>query len=434
MRKSLLAALTVLLLLPSAVLAEGGIPGAFLNYGNAPRSLALGKAFTAIADDAQAGYFNPGGLFQLNAHELLFAHSQLYGARLEYIGYVLPTRELGTFGLTLLNHGAEGLDSRTPDNRTYKSFIAAENAFIVSYCYNPWNFLGFGANIKLITKNIAQYSDIGLGVDVGALIKLPRPFSFGIVGQNLVTPTLKLNNIPEVYPRTIRAGGAVRLLDDRVIITADATMPCVWDIDETTHSPVRHFTPRITPHGGVEFALVSGVLIQRVGIDPNEISLGLGVHKSWGEMGIGVDYAFLLHHQSDYRLAPTHKVGMFIDFAGFRVWIDAQPRVFSPTPENKQNVLWMDVRILSRAPVKRWQILIKNNLGEVVRAYNGWDAPPLRMSWDGLDDVGRLVSDGRYYYEIVVVDQRDSPLHFSGSLTRVRTEGPQGKIEIQPGE
>jgi flagellar hook assembly protein FlgD len=56
------------------------------------------------------------------------------------------------------------------------------------------------------------------------------------------------------------------------------------------------------------------------------------------------------------------------------------------------------------------------------------------MTWDGLDDAGRLVSDGHYYYEIVVVDERNRPLRFSGSLTEIRTSGPTGKIEIRPEE
>jgi hypothetical protein len=151
-------------------------------------------------------------------------------------------------------------------------------------------------------------------------------------------------------------------------------------------------------------------------------------------MGMGADYAFLLHHQSKYTLSPTHKLGLFFDFAGYRVWIDALPSIFSPTPEDKQNVLWMDIRLMTRAPVKRWQVLIKNSLGEVVRSYSGWETPPLRMTWDGLDDAGRLVSDGRYYYDIVVVDQRNVPLQFSGSLTNVHTAGPKGKLEIRPGQ
>ncbi|MCX6842859.1 MAG: hypothetical protein NTX53_11315 [candidate division WOR-3 bacterium] len=404
--------------------AEGGAPGAFLNYAIAPRSLGMGKAFTAIADDVQACYFNPAGLFQLNAQEVMAAHSQLYGARLEYVGYALPSKELGTFGMSLINYGSEGIDSRSPENNRLDSYFSMENALIAAYAYNPWEFLGFGGSVKLITKNIAEYSGVGLGADVGALLKLPRPFSFGLALQNLIQPVVTLADIPEYYPRTLRAGAAVRLLGDRVRIDADIVAVDFAD------SSRRSFTP----HGGIEFELVPDILTQRIGIDPNEISLGLGVHKSWGKMAIGADYAFLLHHESGYTLSPTHKIGVSLTFAGYRVWIDAQPALFSPTVEDKQNVLWMDVRLLTRATVKRWQVLIKNGLGEVVRSYGGWETPPLRMTWDGLDDAGRLVPDGRYYYDIVVVDQRNRPLQFSGSLTEIRTRGPRGKFEIRPGQ
>jgi hypothetical protein len=402
--------------------AEGGAPGEFLNYAIAPRSLGMGKAFTALADDVQACYFNPAGLFQLNAQEVMMAHSQLYGARLEYVGWALPTRTLGTFGVSLINFGSEGIDSRSPENHQYETYFFAENAFIASYAYNPWQSLGFGGSLKLITKNVSLHSGVGIGADVSVLAKLPRPFSFGVVFQNLIQPKLTLGDVPEYYPRNLRAGAAVRLLDDRVKIDADIV------VTDFADSSRRSFSP----HGGIEFAVVPDLLVPRVGLDANEISLGLGVHKVWGKMSLGADYAFLLHHQSGYTLAPTHKVGVFLDFAGYRVWIDAQPAVFKPTPEDKQNVLWMDVRLMARSSPKRWQVLVKNQYGEVVRTFSGWDAPPQRMTWDGLDDAGRLVADGNYSYTIVVVDQRNRPLSFSSSLTRVRTSGPAGRLEIRP--
>jgi hypothetical protein len=418
------AGTAILLSLAAIALGEGGVPGAFLEYGAAPRALAMGKAFTAVADDAEAAYFNPAGLFQLNAQEVIVAHSQLFGARMEYIGYALPTRELGTFGLMLINYGAEGIDSRTPENYQYQDYVFAENAYVASYAYNPWSFLGFGASVKMIAKNIAQYSGVALGGDVGALLKLPRPLSFGIVAQNIWQPEMKLVNLPEKYPRTLRGGAAVRLLNDRVTVDADLV------VTDFMYDARRSYAP----HGGVEFAVIPDVFIQRVGFDPNEISLGVGLHKIWGKMGMGVDYAFLLHHQSSYIVSPTHKLGMFVNFAGFRVWIDARPEVFRPTPEDKENVLWMDVRMMTRAPAKRWQVLIKNSFGEVVRSFSGWDAPPMRMTWDGLDDAGRLVTDGKYRYEIVVVDKRNSALTFSGSLTEIRTTGPKGSLRTRPGQ
>ena len=421
MKRALLAA-ACLAAAWSVGLGEGGEPGEFLNYAIAPRSLGMGKAFTAIADDIQACYFNPAGLFQLNAQEVMMAHSQLYGARLEYVGWALPTRTAGTFGVSLLNFGSEGIESRTHLNIRQQDYFFMENALIAAYAYNPWQHLGFGGNVKLITKNLALYSGVGLGADVSALLTLPHPFSFGLVVQNLIQPSLTLLDSVELYPRNLRVGAAVRLVNDRVRLDADVV---VSDFSSKSRRS-------LSPHGGIEFEVLPNVLIPRVGLDANEISLGLGVHKTWGKMAMGADYAFLLHHQSDYTLAPTHKVGVFLTFAGYRVWIDAQPSLFRPTPSDKSNVLWMDVRLMARAGAKRWQVRIKNQYSEVVRTFSGWDAPQPRMTWDGLDDEGRIVADGHYYYEIVVVDQRNRPLRFSGALTEVRTSGPKGRLEVRP--
>lgn len=415
-----------------ALAVEGGLPGAFLDYGCAPRSLGMGKAFAAIADDAQALYFNPGGLFQLNSQEVLISHAQLYGARMEYIAYTLPTREFGGFGLGILNYGTEGLDSRTPENYQYQPTFFSENAFLVSYGYNPFSFLGVGGTVKLVLKNLAQYADVGIGADFGVLVRDLGPFSFGLAVQNVIEPVLTLYSVSDRYPRTVRAGAAVRLLENRVLITAELTGPIIRRIDSAGNLGALKLD--IRPRGGLEFEIIPGLLTQRAGIDPNEISFGLGIHQSWGKMSLGVDYALLVHYQSTFILAPTHKVGFAVDFSGFRVWIDGLPKVFTPTPEDKTNVLWMDVHSLSRAPVKRWQVIVKNSYGELVRSYSGWDAPPPRLLWDGLDDAGRLVADGRYYYEMVVVDQRNLALKSKGLLTTVWTRGPKGKIEIRPGE
>ncbi len=423
---------------------EGGLPGAFLEYGPAPRSLGIGKAFVAVADDAQAIYFNPAGLFQLNTHEVLVAHAQLYGARLEHIAYVLPTREFGSFGIGILNFGAEGLDSRTPWNQQYQPAVFSENAYQVAYAYNPSYFLGLGGTLKLITKNLAHFTGVGIGADAGVLIKFQGPFSLGFTVQNLIRPVVTLHNLSDHYPRTYRLGTAVRLIGNRALITAEVIGKILPEYAVEYREVSGESIPVYNPtgkwkldhsfHGGVEFAIIPDVLIHRAGVDGNEISFGLGLRRIWGRMAVGVDYAFLLHYRSSFRLSPTHKIGINLNFGGFRVWIDAQPKLFTPTPEDKNNLLWMDINLVARRPIKRWQVLIKNAFGEVMRSYSGWGAPPQRLLWDGLDDAGRLVSDGKYYYEIVVLDQRNSSLNFRGFLVTVLTRGPQGKIEIRPGQ
>lgn len=423
-RSALLVVISVFLVspLPGAFSDPiGGMPGMLLNYAGTPRTIAIGKAFTGLANDVEAGYFNPAGLIQLNAQNVKLSHSQLYAdCNYEYLSYGLPTKFYGTFGLTMLGIWSRDIEARTGNNelKTY-GWGYFENALLFSYAYELTNWLGIGTNLKLATKNVNYRSGVAAGADLGAIILAPKPFQFGLFAQNLLAPDM-VDFPDERYPLTLRAGTAVRFFRDRIAVALDLVKV---GLDTLTG---------LQPHGGLEFEVVPGVLTPRFGLDRNEVSLGVGVKQLWGNFGLGVDYAFLLHHSSAYMLNPTHKIGINIEFGGYRTWIQATPTLFSPTPNDKQNVLLMDIKTISRRPIKRWQVLIRNNLGEIVRTYGTWESPPLRLEWDGLDDAGRLVSDGRYYYQIILVDERNESLEHEGFLTNVRTRGPAGKVDVEP--
>lgn len=424
MRKTLLAlALLLALGVPArAAFTDdiGGVNGAFLLYGGTPRTLAMGKAFTALANDAEAGYFNPAGLSQLNSYNLKLAHSQLFeGLRYEYLSYAMPTRLAGSYGLTLVGDWATALESRDEYNFVKPTWDYMEAGMIFTAAYAPWKWLGLGTNLKLVGKVFDDWSGVGAGIDLGAMIMAPKPLQFGIVVQNVLPPTMTLSNQTEVWPTVVRAGAAARFYNDRIAVTADVVKVGIDTIIA------------FLPHGGLEFEIVPDVFTARAGLDMNDFSGGAGIKQLWGDFGIGVDYAILLHHRSGYLLPPTHKAGLSIEFGGYRTWIDATPEVFSPTPDDRQNVLFMDIKIKTRRPVKRWQILIKNELGEVVRTYASWDHPPLREQWDGLDDAGRMVADGKYFYDVVLVDDRGASMDHFGFLTRVLTRGPQGKVRVE---
>ena len=69
-----------------------GTPGEFLNWGAGARSLALGKAFTGLADDASAIYYNPGGLAFQNPLQITLQHVFLfYDTTVSYTHLTLPT-------------------------------------------------------------------------------------------------------------------------------------------------------------------------------------------------------------------------------------------------------------------------------------------------------------------------------------------------------
>ncbi len=398
---------------------SGGQPGVFLNYGGTPRSLALGKTFCGLADDQEACYFNPGGLSQILSQEVRLSHFTLYGARMEYIGYSLPTRLFGSFGISFINFGSDKIESRTERNESYEPAFFYENAYIFSYSYSPVSLISFGTNLKIVTKNYYLYSGVGVGFDLGIFSRPTPALSFGLFLQNILEPTIKLldEGDVEVYPRSFRFGLCWRTYQDRVKVLTDFLFSSsVFEEGE------------IDPHLGVEFELVKNSLIQRVGVDKRELAFGFGFGKVWNKSSLFIDYALLLHYQSSFLLTPTHKLGLAINFGGFRVWVEGSPKVFSPQPGVAENLLGIALKYSSKRPIKRWQLLIKNDLGEVVRSYSGWEEAPTRLTWDGLDEATRLVADGKYFYEVTLVDIRNESFQNSGFLCIVKTLGPKGQI------
>ena len=80
----------------------GTSAAAFLEIGVGARALALGGAFTALANDASALYWNPAGLIQLNSISVSANHTDwLAETNFEYFGLVLPAGNRLAFGLSL---------------------------------------------------------------------------------------------------------------------------------------------------------------------------------------------------------------------------------------------------------------------------------------------------------------------------------------------
>ncbi|HEX9970926.1 MAG TPA: hypothetical protein VGD14_02540, partial [bacterium] len=234
-------------------------------------------------------------------------------------------------------------------------------------------------------------------------------------------PKLTHYEAREEFPLTFRWGGSAKLYQGRAIVVFDLVKNI---LDDTS----------VEPHFGIEFIPVYPSLTLRGGIDKNSLNIGLGLKNDWNEFSLGIDYSVELHYASNYLLSPRHKIGVSINFGGFRTWVNATPKKFSPTPGRKENVVWLDIHYAARRDVLRWQLLIKNQYGEVVRTYSGWEAPPMKLSWDGLDDVGRVASDGKYYYEIIIIDEIGETISFNDLLTEVITLGPKGELEFLPQE
>ena len=92
----------------------GGQGAMLFEAGGSARSLAMGQAFTALADQGEAVLYNPAGLGQIHSAKLSLLGGSLYGSTYQSVlAYNMPWATYGTFGLAYV--GAFGALEETID-------------------------------------------------------------------------------------------------------------------------------------------------------------------------------------------------------------------------------------------------------------------------------------------------------------------------------
>jgi len=228
-------------------------------YGIGPRAIGMGSAFTALADDASAVYWNPAGLSQLSSYELELSSAPIYfyqsnqpypdpansnaqinpGFGFPYyasIQFIMPIAKENTLAISFFRPfhyqtnfflGDQSLSSVQQFENSYlinPSF--QENEIVLSYAARFATLQNFaiGVNIKRIGSdpyyiqyfgNPAGGSDtaispstalrnpievLGYGVDLGILYRIPitkysEEFRVGLDLRNLVSHVQWQNNL-----------------------------------------------------------------------------------------------------------------------------------------------------------------------------------------------------------------------------------------------
>ena len=195
--------------------------GAFMANGGGARALAMGGAFTAVADDPSATFWNVAGIADVTEPEILLMHSERFGDLIDrdFAAFVAPTGlallggESAGIGITLIRLGiddiaftehivlddldGDGIGDAISvldhlDEIEYKS--DQEYALMLSYGerLGAWRA---GATLKFIHKSVGSYSSFGLGADLGLLRpRLWRNLDVGFKFQDITTTYLSWNN------------------------------------------------------------------------------------------------------------------------------------------------------------------------------------------------------------------------------------------------
>jgi len=298
--------------------------GEFMAIGVGGRALGLGGAHIALVSDATAGYWNPAALARIGYPEGIVMHDERFGSLIsfDFASVAVPYGLDESLGLSLLRLGVDGIpDTRKAwvdnnsngifddvdrldyDKVTY--FNAADWALYFTYAKRSSSSFMYGASVKIIRRNLADQSAIGIGFDVGALYSPMADLYLGINAQDVTTTLVAWSTgRNELVSPTLKIGVAysIEAFGGRFAPALDVDVR----FENRRFSSVANLgAMSFDPHAGLEFDYKKTVAL-RVGYnDVKQLTLGAGVHLRM----LDVDYSFA-KFTADESLGNTHRISL----------------------------------------------------------------------------------------------------------------------------
>ncbi len=280
----------------------GGQTGmAFMKIGVDARAAAMGEAYTSLASDASATFWNPAGLALARTNSVVFMHnSWMQGINHDFAA-VQITQGKHNIAVSLNMIFVSGIELRgasatdVPDGET-----SAHNVNLgVSYATDLTDGWKIGGQAKYLYEKYYLESAAGFALDLGVVKQNILPdVAVGAVVQNIGSMG-KLRNESTRLPLSLRTGLSYvlpwKLLENQPLVAADL----LYVNNDVTRVGLGF-------EAGVmnNFDLRAGYIL---GSETLGLTAGLGV-----KFGIfNIAYAFV---PLDYDLGNSHRFSLLIGF------------------------------------------------------------------------------------------------------------------------
>jgi len=213
-------------------IATGGQVGEFMSYGAGARSMAMGSAYVAVADDASAVYWNPAGLSQITRKEVMLLKATLFAdTTYDFYSFVKPSKKGGSaWGLMMANLTSSGYERVNikvdPVTGGYTSFEKA-GTFAVEQSAMGWSYgrkvvdhVSIGTALRQIKRAVDTSSDSSMSADLGALIDSKEGRRrIGLTIRNVYAKTS--GDTEDTMPLVFRTGISDQFFKKRLLLSFD---------------------------------------------------------------------------------------------------------------------------------------------------------------------------------------------------------------------
>jgi hypothetical protein len=325
----------VLVLCSASLFAQtsvGKYAGEFLALGVGGRALGMGGAHTAVVNDVTAGYWNPAGLARIDYPQIVLMHEEHFGnlVNYNYGAVAIPYGNDMSFGISVIRLSIDGIpdtrdalvdritgqviyDITNPyariDYSKIKEFNNTDYAFYLTFAKRQSEDFYWGANVKIISRSIAEYSAFGIGFDAGAYYKPMDNLHLGASIQDITTTLVAWSTgTNELISPTLKLGAAygIEFLGGTFMPTMD------FDVRFENRQFASNFNVgpvSFDVHSGVEYSY-KGLFSVRAGYsDVKQITLGAGVRLP----KLNIDYSFARFSASETdRLNDSHRISVML--------------------------------------------------------------------------------------------------------------------------
>ena len=295
----------------------------FLGIGIGPKAIAMGGAFTSIADDASTLYWNPGAISRLEKSQVMFSNtSWLVDTNVNLLAGVMKLNQSNAIGIffSQLDYGEEEITDLYNQTGTDLFWTATDLVSGISYARNLTNRFSMGGSLKYISQRIHNESASTVALDVGLLYQsLNELFRIGMSisnfgsdmtmdGKDLFhkidldpdnsghneTIVAKLKTDAWPLPLFFRVGvssDVVKTDAVRLTIASDFFMPSD-DVESINFGMEASFLERVFIRAGYK----------AIGDSASEegLTIGIGAKAYVSGFGIIVDYAYQDFGRFDY--------------------------------------------------------------------------------------------------------------------------------------